>query len=192
MGSIIGGLYAAGYSADSLESIVKSIDWNFLLSDKVRRENLSMHDKIDDDRFILTIPIRNKKFSLPEGMIRGQHIENIFSRLCAPVHHIKDFSQLPIPFFCIAVDINTGREIVLRSGNLAEAMRASMAIPSAFEPMAIEDYKLLDGGLVNNFPAQYVRDMGADILIGVDVGHGSQNQERDDNFLSIMIPAELN
>ena len=187
MGSIVGGLYAAGYSADSLTTIIQSLDWNYVLSDQIPRRQMTMHDKVDEDRFLISFPIKRKNgLSLPEGLIRGQHVESTFSELCIPVSHITDFNELPIPFLCVAVDTDSGEEKVFQSGVLAQAMRASMSIPSAFEPMLVDGKRYLDGGLINNFPVLHVKEMGADIIIGVDVGHKSQPGQKTSNLLSVM------
>ncbi len=186
MGSLVSALYAIGYSIDSMEAIIKSEDWDYLLSDNILREDLSITEKKDDDRFLLSFPINKKGLNLPAGIIRGQHIENRFTELCSPVYKTRDFSKLPIPFLCVALDINTGEKVVLRKGNLSDAMRASMSIPSVFVPKEIDGRILVDGGLIDNFPVADVKAMGADIIIGVDVGHGSQDGNEKMSILTIM------
>jgi len=170
MGSIVGGLYAIGYSAKQLDSLVRNANWEELLSDKISRKNLTMVEKDEDIKYILSFPIREKKITLPSGIVAGQNISQLFSRLTSPVYNIKDFSKLKIPYLCVASDIKNGAAIVLKNGVLSEAMRASMAIPTVFTPEEIDGRALLDGGLINNFPVDEVRKMGADIIIGVDVG----------------------
>ncbi len=186
MGSLVGGLYAAGYSVEDLEQIVRTMDWEYMFSDEIDREKLSFVEKKDRDRFILSFPLGKEGITLPEGIIRGQRIENKLSELCIPVHDIDDFSKLAIPFLCIATDINSGEKIVLRNGSLPKAMRASMAIPSLFVPMEIGKYKLVDGGLIDNFPVTDVLDMGADIIIGVDVSYQTSKPEKEHDLISIM------
>ncbi len=186
MGSLVSALYSIGYSVDSLEKLISAQDWDFLLSDKITRRALSITEKKDKDRFRLSFPLSNKGIELPAGIIRGQHIQNLFTELSSPVYNINDFHNLPIPFLCIALDIETGEKIILNKGNLADAMRASMSIPSVFEPMEIDGHKLVDGGLVDNFPVTDVKAMGADIIIGVDVGHGSQGAKEKLSMFSIM------
>jgi NTE family protein len=170
MGSIIGGLYAIGYDAHQLDSITRSINWEDLLADKVSRRNLSMMEKDEDVKYMLSFPIRENKIMLPTAMVAGQNISTLFSHLCSPVYNVKDFSKFNIPYLCVAADIERGEYVVLKNGNLAEAMRASMAIPTVFTPETIDSISLLDGGLINNFPVKEVKNMGADIIIGVDVG----------------------
>lgn len=170
MGSIVGGLYAIGYTPNQLDSIVRAINWEEFLTDKVSRRNLSMVEKDEDLRYIFSFPIREKRITLPTGIVTGQNISSLFSRLTAPTNKIKDFKQFKTPFYCVAADIEHGEAVVLKNGNLSYAMRASMAIPTVFTPEVIDDRFLLDGGLINNFPVQEMKDMGAEIIIGVDVG----------------------
>jgi NTE family protein len=170
MGGIVGGLYAMGYSADTIETIAKSIKWSYYLSDDVPRTAITIEEKEDHDRFVLSVPIAEKGIKIPGGVINGQNIENLLSQLCAPVFNIRDFNKLQIPFLCNATDMVTGKEVIFRDGYLPSALRATMAIPSIFNPIDVEGKLLVDGGLVNNFPAELVKNMGADILIGVDVG----------------------
>lgn len=170
MGSIIGGLYAIGYSAHQLDSITRSVDWDELLTDKVSRRSLSMMEKDENVKYLLSFPIQGKRIVLPNAMVTGQNISTFFSALCLPVYDVKDFSKFKIPYFCVAADIEKGQPVILNKGNLAEAMRASMAIPTVFSPEVIDSIPLLDGGLLNNFPVKELKEMGADIIIGVDVG----------------------
>ena len=186
MGSIIGGLYAIGYSADSLEKIARFIDWSFLLNDEVSRRNLTLEEKDDNDRFLLSFPLKEKKIQIPSGLVNGQNIENTLNMYCAPVFHIRDFNRFPIPFMAVATDIETGDEVIFKEGYLPEIMRASMAIPSIFEPVEIDGKLLVDGGLINNFPVKRVKEMGADIIIGVDVGFQYYKKEELNNIIRIV------
>ncbi len=170
MGSIVGGLYAIGYSADSLEKISQSTDWMDILADRISRPNLTIEEKEDADRFIFSIPVKENKLVIPSGVINGQSIQNLLNTLCAPVYDIRNFNDFQIPFLCVATDIETGKEVVFRKGYLPEILRASMSIPSIFNPILLNDVLLVDGGVVNNFPVKLVKEMGADIIIGVDVG----------------------
>jgi NTE family protein len=170
MGSIVGGLYAIGYSVDSLEEIAKNTNWEYYLTDEISRRNLTLEEKEDFDRFFISFPVKDNKIKIPSGVISGQNIENLFNELCVPVYDTRDFNDFQIPFLCIATDIETGEEVLFNKGYLPKAMRASMSIPSIFNPIEIDGKLLVDGGVVNNFPVARVKDMGADILIGVDVG----------------------
>ena len=186
MGSIVGGLYAIGYSSRQLDSIVRTIDWEEFLTDKVARRSLSMIEKDEEIKYLFAFPIREKKISLPSAIVEGQNISSMFSKLTSSVYNIKDFSQFPIPFLCMATDIEKGKPVVLKSGSLAAAMRASMAIPTVFSPEIIDGQEMLDGGLLNNFPVEEVKNMGADIIIGVDVGFRFYKKEEMNSMLKIM------
>lgn len=187
MGSIIGGLYAMGYSASELDSIVRAAKWSFLLSDTPLRYNLGMTDKINDAAYQLTLRFGEKGISLiPTGVIDGQHIDNLLYTLTLNSYKDVKFADLPIPFFCVGTDIITGKEVILDSGNLAKSIRASMAVPTVFSPIEIGDNLLVDGGLVNNFPVQETRNRGADIIIGVDVGYQYLNQSSMTSFMDVL------
>ncbi|NOY38159.1 MAG: BamA/TamA family outer membrane protein [Chlorobi bacterium] len=191
MGGIVGGLYAIGYPADSLEAIVLRQNWDVLLTDEISRNQLSINEKQSQDRFILNVPIGKKGVQLPVGVIRGQHIENLLSLLTLPAYNINDFNHFPIPFLCVSLDVDQGKDTVFRSGNLAVAMRASMSIPSVFEPVVINGNRLVDGGVADNFPVDYVKKMGADIIIGVDVGFVRKDSTGKDDFFRLLEDALL-
>ena len=169
MGSIIGGLYAIGYSADSIEVIIKAMDWDYIINDKIERKELSIGEKSNYEKYILTLPVKGTKVYLPKGMHEGQNISLQLSNLTKPVHNINDFNKFEIPFACVVANIETGKSELLNSGFLAEAMRASMAIPTIFSPVEINNNLYVDGGLLNNFPVIELKEMGADIVIGIDV-----------------------
>jgi NTE family protein len=169
MGAVIGGLYAIGYDAERLEAIARAVNWNDLLLDPVPRRALSMPEKEEDGKYMGLFPIFGRRVELPSGLIPGQKLLALLNRLTWSVHENTDFSGFPIPFRCVAADIGTGEAVVLKSGHLAAAIRASMAIPTAFTPVEMDGRLLVDGGIVRNFPVSDVRDMGADIVIGVDV-----------------------
>jgi len=178
MGSIIGGLYSIGYSADELEELVTTVNWDAVLTNKIPFNKVAFEEKFYYGRYLLNFYIKDKKLELPKGVIDGQTLMELFSRLTRPVHGINDFTDFPIAYSCVATDIATGLPVILNSGSLAMAMRASMAIPSIFTPVRINDQLLVDGGLVRNFPAQEIIDMGADIIIGVMVS-GDLNPESE-------------
>ena len=186
MGGIIGGLYSIGYNASELEKIVLTEDWNRLLSDDINRRDLSIDEKTEEDLFFVSFPIHESKVVLPTGIIAGQNIENRLNNLCAHVYNLKDFNQFQIPYLCVAMDVVSGDEVVIRSGYLPEAMRSTMAIPSLFEPVKKDTLQLVDGGVLNNFPADHVKNMGADILIGIDVGLESDSANRKNDLFKIL------
>lgn len=186
MGGIVGGLYSIGYTAEQLEKIAKSTKWNYYLSDDIPRRTITFEEKEDFDRFVVSIPIAEKGIKIPGGVINGQNIENLLNQLCAPVYNIRDFSKFPTPFKCIATDIETGKEVVFSDGYLPDALRATMSIPSIFNPIEINGKLLVDGGLINNFPVNHVKDMGADIIIGVDVGFQSYSKDQLNSMFRII------
>lgn len=169
MGSIIGGLYACGWTGLQIDSIIKTADWERLLSQYVPMNEIYNDEKDEYCRYIGELPIRNGKLSFT-GFIEGQKLMSLLSQLTDHVSHISDFSKLPIPFKCMAVDIINAQPIVMDHGNLAIAMRASMAIPTVFKPVAFENMLLVDGGLIANFPVNVLKEMGATFIIGSYTG----------------------
>jgi len=186
MGSIVGGLYAAGYNADQLEYVVRNADWGYLLSNKIPFDKVTIEEKFYYGRYLFEVYMKGKQIQLPKGIIEGQALMELFSRLTRPVHGITDFNKLPIPFACVGANIETGEPVVLNHGSLATAMRASMAIPSIFTPVKIDGKLLVDGGLVRNMPVQEVLDMGADIVIGVFVSGDLEPEENLTSAVAIL------
>lgn len=178
MGSIVGGLYAIGYDACAMDTLVRCQDWPFLLSDKVYRYNLPFSEKESTEKYLLSVPIRKKGgISLPSGFISGQNIYNLFSDLTIGYHDSLDFSTLPIPFACVASNLVDGKDVILDKGYLPLCLRASMAIPGVFAPVRQGGMVLVDGGISNNFPVDVARRMGADVIIGVDVQSDLKNEK---------------
>lgn len=178
IGAIVGGLYAIGYDAADLDSLYRNQDWLFLLSDQVRRESKTFLSKEEKEKYLIHVPLsKEKKVALPTGYVTGQNIVNLFSKLTVGYHQVDDFSTLPIPFRCVTVDLVEGQEVVLSSGSLPMAMRASMSIPGVFAPVEWDGMMLVDGGALNNLPVDVVREMGADIVICVDLSTGWKKKE---------------
>ena len=171
MGSIVGGLYAIGYNAHSLDSMVRVQDWGYVITDKEDMRNQSLRDRMKQYTYLFTTGLTiGKRDQNAGGIIRGKNLAELFNKLCAGYTDSLDFSKdLPIPFACVATDIIDNSEVDFHSGRLPQAMRASMSIPGAFSPVRISDKVLVDGGLRNNYPADIAREMGADIIIGVTV-----------------------
>lgn len=171
MGAIIGGLYASGYSAAEIEEILATMDWESAFHDKPERANRTMRIKELEAQFL--IPYRfgfnGGRFQTPLGLIEGQHLDQVFREILLPVIEIHDFARLPIPFRAVATDLVTGEEVVLSEGSLPDSLRASMSVPGIFAPVSIEDRLLVDGGMSNNLPVSVVREMGADVVIAVDI-----------------------
>lgn len=172
MGAIVGGLYSAGLSAGEIQRVIDDADWAALLSDKPPRSARSYRRKSDDAGFLVDfdIGVDRSGLILPAGFIQGQNLELALKRHTLPVISVDDFDRLPIPFRAVATDIVTGEAVVLKSGDLATAIRASMSAPGVFKPVRVDGRLLVDGGVANNAPVQVMKDMGADILIVVDVG----------------------
>lgn len=187
IGAIVGGLYSIGYDAYDLDSLFRGQDWLFLLSDEVNRKDKTFLSKEEKDTYVLSFPFSlKKKEPLPTGYVVGQNIVNLFSRLTVGYHQMDSFQDLPIPFACVTVDILSGKEIVLSSGSLPMAMRASMSIPGAFVPVEWEDRLLIDGGVLNNFPVDIARKMGADIIIGIDLSSGWKDRDKLRSIPSVL------
>jgi NTE family protein len=171
MGSIIGGLYAIGYNANSLDSMVRVQDWSYVITDKEDLRRQSLSDRKKQNTYLITTGLTiGKKDMNAGGIIKGKNLAELFQQLCTGYTDSLDFTRdLRIPFACVATNIIDNSEIVFHSGRLPMAMRASMAIPAAFSPVRMGDKVLVDGGLKNNYPADIAREMGADIIIGVTV-----------------------
>ncbi len=174
MGSIMGGLYAIGYSADEIAYVIETVDWGKVLTNEIPSDHVLMRRKHEYNRAIITLPIYNWKPELPAGLIEGQKLSELFSELSWRQAGVDDFNDFPYPFSCIGTDILQGEKVEMNSGDISSAMRASMAIPSVFTAVVRDStHILVDGGVVRNFPVQEVIDMGADIVIGVYVGFDS-------------------
>ncbi|MGO4771476.1 patatin-like phospholipase family protein [Flavobacterium sp. W22_SRS_FK3] len=169
MGAIIGGLYATGYNAAQIDSIFKQTNFDELINDYIPRGSKNFYGKRNDELYAIVLPFSNLRVGIPEALSKGMYNYNLLSSLTRNVRHVRDFNKLPIPFLCIGTDIETGQEVLLNKGNLAQAMVASAAFPSLFSPVEIDGRLLVDGGVVNNYPIKEVRNLGADIIIGVDV-----------------------
>ncbi|MGB5227897.1 MAG: patatin-like phospholipase family protein, partial [Eudoraea sp.] len=177
MGAIVGALYASGYSANELDSLFRQADFSDLIQDNLPRGAKTFYEKEDSERYALTLPFNKFKISFPKAISGGQKIYNELVRLLYHVKDVNDFNKLPIPFFCIATNMETGTEVLLNKGYLPEAVMASGTFPSLFEPAEVDGLILIDGGVLNNYPIMEVKQLGADIVIGVDVQHGLRDRE---------------
>ncbi len=172
MGAIIGSLYASGYTGKQLDSIFNSLDFDDVINDNIPRAAKTFYEQENAEKYAVNLPFEKFKIKLPSALSRGQNVFNLLSKLMLPVSEISDFSKLPIPFFCMATNIETGEPIMLQEGNLAQAVAASGALPSLFQPVVIGDHILIDGGVTNNYPIDELRSKGMDFIIGVDVQDG--------------------
>ncbi len=185
MGSVIGGLYALGYSTGDLEKVAFDTDWNTLFSDRESRRVLNMQQKRWDSRFLTTLSIDKWKVRAPSGLIDAHNISGLLSSLSLPYQKSEDFKALRIPFACVATDIANGEGVLLDHGFLPEAIRASMAIPTVFTPVEIDGRLLVDGGLARLVPAEDARVLGADIVIGVNVGRRVYTRDELESLVNI-------
>lgn len=191
MGSVMGGLYAMGYSGDSIAKMTKSMDWNRLLGGGVLLDKVSVEEKSEFERYLLGLDIKNGKPTSVSSILSDQNLRQYLSELTYPVHDVTDFDKLPIPFRALATDLVTGKEVVVDSGNLATAIRASMSLPAVFNPVPYKETLLVDGGVVNNFPTDIAVQLGADFIIGSDVGGGMEPKEKLDNFVSVLVQTSM-
>jgi NTE family protein len=174
MGAIIGGLYASGMSADALEQVLLGLDWDSLFANRVPREALSLRRKEEDFEISPALemglhPVTGMPM-LPLGSVSSRGLEWLLRRYTLPVRQLRNFDVLPIPFRAVATDMENGQAVIFREGDLATILRASMSVPGVFPPTEVNGRILGDGGLVNNLPVDVVREMGADLLIVVNIG----------------------
>lgn len=171
MGAIVGGMYAAGYTADEILATLNGIDWKDTFRDDPPRDDLPMRRKEDELRFVAAVELglKNGRIAFPRGAIQGQKLQLILRRLLLSVVDVDDFDTLPIPFRAIATDIARGEKVVFGRGDLAQAIRASMSVPGAIAPIRIDGRLLVDGGITDNLPVDVAREMGATRIIAVDV-----------------------
>ena len=215
IGGLVGGMYALGYSGEYLDSLIRSVDWDLTLSDDIPRTLIARSQLKYKEQLLLSVPfyyrgesdrnisLRNileagsiglysNQFrnnflrGLPSGVIQGQNVYNIFTSVSAGYADSLDFFKLPIPFVCVAADMNTGNAKIWHSGDLATAMRSTMAIPGLFTPVRTDGMVLLDGGMLNNFPVDVAVKMGADIVIGVDISDENHEFYSLNNLMDIL------
>ena len=186
MGAIIGGLYAAGFSANQIEEIVLKTDFIELLRDKLPRNTATFFEKEFEEKTSVTLPVNNGAVGFPKGISKGQNVLNLLSELFDSTENITDFSKLPIPFFCIATDVENGEEIIIEKGSMALALRASGSFPTLLNPVTIDNKLLVDGGVANNFPITIMKAKGMDIIIGVDVEGRLFNKENLNSAIAIL------
>jgi NTE family protein len=187
MGSVVGGLYAAGYTGHQIDSITRSIQWADMFSNSVSFDEINIEEKDEFGRYIYELPLNGLKAQFPLGLVEGQKIEELLASLFFPVNKITDFNKLPTPFLCVAADIVKGEPVILHKGSLAASIRASMSIPTVFSPVRIDGKLLVDGGVYMNLPVTYCRNMGADYIIAVDVGGGLLKEEEITSAASMLV-----
>lgn len=187
MGAIIGALYASGYSAKQLDSIFSQTDFSTLIQDNIPRSAKTFYEKQEAEKYALVLPFDKFRVGFPSSLSKGQNVYNLLSKLTSHVSTITDFSELPIPFFCVATNIETGKEVILDHGYLPRAVTASGALPSLFSPVIINDMLLIDGGVVNNYPVNEVRAKGMDIIIGIDVQDSLKTRDNLKSAFDVLV-----
>ena len=226
MGGLVGGLYALGYTVPEMDSLVRNMDWNWALSDKLSREYVSYSDSKYKEKYLLAIPFyyerdyykmkladehrfddirrhevlhigadneggadmlkNNLLGSLPSGYIYGQNVSNLISSLTIGYQDSTDFQSFPIPFACVATDMVSGKAKIWHSGKMNTAMRSTMSIPGIFAPVRTDGMVLVDGGMRDNYPTALAREMGADIIIGVDLSQDKRSYMQVNNIGDII------
>ncbi|MEA2067687.1 MAG: patatin-like phospholipase family protein [Verrucomicrobiota bacterium] len=186
MGAVVAGMYASGMAPDEMERRFLALDWWDVLKDRSSYQYLDYRRKLDDKRFMgMEFGLKKGKIAFPPGMAYGQKLNNVLETFSINSAGISDFDQLNIPYRAVATDLRSGTSVVLKSGNLALAMRASMAVPGAFTPVRMDGMVLVDGGILKNIPIDVVKGMGADIIIAVDVGAASAGKGAEADFRSL-------
>lgn len=188
MGAIIGGLYAAGYSPDELEELAQTLDWNSFVRDAPERRHLPYRRKVDDLVYLTRweLGVSKRGLILPRGVVGGQRLGSELRLLALRAVGIEDFDRLPLPFRAVAADAANGETVVLADGDLATALRASMAVPGLFAPVERDGRLLVDGGVVANLPVEAARAMGAEIVIAVDLREPLADRSKPQSIAGVL------
>lgn len=191
MGSIVGGLYAMGYSGDSIASLTKNANWEKLLGGRVSLNKVGAEEKSEYNKYLIELDFKNGKINTGAYLLNDQNLREFIALLSIPSYEMEVFDDLPIPFRAVTTDILNGKEIILDKGSLALAMRASMSIPGVFSPVRYENTLLIDGGLLNNYPADVAKNLGADFIIGSDVGDEPKTVESLNSIGSLLFQGSM-
>jgi NTE family protein len=186
MGAIVGGLYAAGYSADQIETIIKETDFSSLIRDLLPRNSETFFEKEYGEKTMITLPVKRGVIGLPKAISKGQNVLNLLMELFDSLDGNQDFSKLSVPFFCIATDVETGGQVLLEKGSLPLALRASGSFPTLLNPVVLGGKLLVDGGIANNFPVSVMKAKGMDIVIGVDVEGKLYKKDKLNSAIAIL------
>ncbi|WPO82762.1 patatin-like phospholipase family protein [Chryseobacterium sp. JJR-5R] len=186
MGAIVGGLYASGYSGKEIEKIVMDTDfYSLILDPKTTRQETTFFNK-SVDKYLLSIPLKNGKITLPSSISTGQKNVYLLKELFKNVSNINDFSKLPIPFMCIATNLESGNMEIFEKGDLVQSIMASSAFPSLMDPVKIGDSIYIDGAMTVNYPSKPLKDKGIDIVIGVDLNQDLSKREDLNSIVAIL------
>lgn len=187
IGAIVGGLYAAGWTTEQIDSLIQDFDMMTLIQDKVERRYRTYYDKRQDGKIWFRLGIKDGgKLQFPSAISHGQNLINMLADWTVPVHSVTDFDSLRIPYFAKATDLSRGRSVRLDKGYLPEAMRASGTFPSLLTPFTIDSLLLVDGGVLDNYPVDQMREMGADIVIGVNINSGLSTPDKLGSIVGIL------
>jgi len=191
MGAIVGGFYSMGYSGDSIAQITNNANWDELLGGKTLLSDVSVEEKNEYNRYMVDFDWIKGKPKVSSSLLNDQNLREFLSVHARNVYRISDFDDLPIPFRAMTTDIVNGEELLMDKGSIVLAMRASMSIPTIFRPVPYNNTLLVDGGILNNFPVDIAKSMGADIIIGSDVGGGLEPKEKLDKMSSLIFQASM-
>ena len=191
MGSVVGGLYAMGYSGDSIAAITKDIDWDVILGGQIALMDVSVEEKSQYKKYLADFDLIKGRPKINSALLNDQLLREFISLLTYPVFNIDDFDDLAIPFRSMTTDIVNGKEVLLSKGSLGLAMRASMSIPGVFRPVPYNNTLLVDGGILNNFPVDVAKDMGYDIIIGSTVGGGMAKKEDLSSIVTLLFQSSM-
>jgi NTE family protein len=191
MGSVVGGLYAMGYSGDSIAKIANSARWDELLGGKVSLNNVSVEEMSEFSRYLIDIDVKNYKPVIKSSLLNDQNLREFISLVTYPAYNVSNFDKLPIPYRAVATDILNGKTVILGEGSIGLAMRASMSIPGVFKPVPYQNTILVDGGMLDNFPTDIAKNMGADIIIGSDVGDDKVTIEKLENLSTLIFQSAM-
>ena len=186
MGSVVGGLYALGYTADEIQALTQTMNWELILSSYIPLTYVAYEEKADYERYTISFPFKKGKPTLPTGLIESQLLLEKLTEFTWSGINYESFDDYPIPFRCVATDVSTGKEKIFDSGSLAIAMRSSMAIPTVFTAVNLDSTLYVDGGAINNYPVDLARSLGADYIIGSDVTSGIKHAYDIDNMVGIL------
>ena len=187
MGAVVGGLYASGMSGREIEALLGSAEWQEAFRDRPPRNDLNFRRKQEEREFLVDLPlgIQGRELRIPTGLLQEQKLTQLLRRATLPVAGVTRFDELQIPFRAVATDLETGDPVIMGSGDLATALRASMSAPGVFAPVERDGALLVDGGLSENLPMDVARAMGADILLVVDVSFQLQTRDRLESALAV-------
>lgn len=186
MGAVVGGLYAIGLSVDSIEHVITAADWSSLIGDGIPRHRLFLDQKRLDERVVLSVPLRDRRVTLPAGAIVGSNVMRILEHVTWRAATVRTFAELPRPFVAVATDLETGEAVPLREGVLSEAIRASSGVPGAVEPYVLDGRMLVDGALSRNLPASDARGLGADFVICSDVSEPLDSADELQSMVDVL------